>query len=398
MEKENTDLSWFRKLQKNSWNPEVIISGLTLAFILAFPRDLYEFSAKLIQDWGINYIGGLLTLMYSSFVLNVFKVFLITHLALRFIWTGLLGVSYAFPKGVIDDNLPKTLKGITFGDLNEWTMKLERICSLFFGIPVYLAFIFIPLTLFLLLLLAVYRVFDISFFIVYIIFILSALLLSLAQFFYKKFYKGTPKAKNLMSTLGATYVSNIGKWKFQLYQLLIILIAVPFVVKDTQNFTMFFQEVGLNESQLEWPKKSWYYEDQRDPSQRFGRVMIPSDITDSDYLRLQIAYYGEDEKYLQLLNGPFSTTLDTLGWQELSIAPDLYRISIDDSVYQMPKWNNVILDQSNQRVYETHIPIADLPSGPHEIMVEKLVMRMAFFTETTPVLRKKWAKVGFFKE
>jgi hypothetical protein len=37
MEKENMDLSWFKKLQKNSWNPEVIISGLTLAFILAFP-------------------------------------------------------------------------------------------------------------------------------------------------------------------------------------------------------------------------------------------------------------------------------------------------------------------------------------------------------------------------
>jgi hypothetical protein len=398
MEKETSDLSWFKKLQKNSWNPEVIISGLTLAFILAFPRDLYEFAAKIIQDWGVNYIGGLLTLMYSSFLLNVFTIFLITHLALRFIWTGLLGVSYAFPQGVIDENLPKTLKGITFGDLNEWTMKLERICSLFFGIPVYLAFIFIPITLFLLLLLAVYRIFDISFFIVYLIFMFSLFGIALTQFFYKKFYKGTPKARNLFSTMGATYISNLGKWKFQVYQILIMMIAIPLVMKDTQNFTMFFQEVSLNDNQLAWPQKNWYFEDQRDPSLRFGRILLPSDKVSGDHLPLRVAYYGEDEKYLELLNGPFSTTLDTLSWQKLSIAPDLYRISIDDSVYQISTWNNVVLDKSNQRVYETYIPIADLSDGFHEINVEKLVMRMEFFSDTEPKLRKNWANVVFFKE
>ena len=398
MEKENIDISWFKKLQKNSWNPEVIISGLTLAFILAFPKDLYEFAAKIIQDWGVNYIGGLLTLMYSSFLLNVFTIFLITHLALRFIWTGLLGVSYAFPQGVIDENLPNMLKGITFGDLNEWTMKLERICSLFFGIPVYLAFIFIPITLFLLLLLAVYRIFDISFFLVYIIFMLSILSLTLIQFFYKKFKKGTPKAQNLFSTMGATYSSNLGKWKFQVYQLLILLIAVPLVIKDTQNFTLFFQETSLNENQLAWPQKNWYFEDQRDPSLRFGRILLPSDKISGDHLPLWVAYYGEDEKYLELLNGPFSTTLDTLSWQKLSIAPDLYRISIDDSVYQISNWNQVILSQSNQRVYETRIPIADLSSGFHEINVDKLLMRMDFFSDTEPRLRKNWANVVFFKE
>ena len=392
------DLSWFKKLQKNSWNPEVIISGLTLAFILAFPRDLYEFAAKIIQDWGVNYIGGLLTLMYSSFLLNVFTIFLITHLALRFVWTGLLGVSYAFPKGVIDENLPNMLKGITFGDLNEWTMKLERICSMFFGIPVYLAFIFIPITLFLLLLLAVYRIFDISFFLVYIIFMLSMLSLAMLQFFYKKFKKGTPKAQNLFSTMGATYTSNLGKWKFQVYQLLIILVAIPLVIKDTKNFTLFFQEVSLNENQLAWPQKNWYFEDQRDPSLRFGRILLPSDKVSGDHLPLRIAYYGEDEKYLELLNGPFSTTLDTLSWQKLSIAPDLYRISIDDSVYQISNWNQVILSQSNQRVYETRIPIADLSSGFHEINVDKLLMRMDFFSDTEPRLRKNWANVVFFKE
>lgn len=398
MEKENIDISWFKKLQKNSWNPEVIISGLTLAFILAFPKDLYEFAAKIIQDWGVNYIGGLLTLMYSSFLLNVFTIFLITHLALRFIWTGLLGVSYAFPQGVIDENLPNMLKGITFGDLNEWTMKLERICSLFFGIPVYLAFIFIPITLFLLLLLAVYRIFDISFFLVYIIFMLSILSLTLIQFFYKKFKKGTPKAQNLFSTMGATYSSNLGKWKFQVYQLLILLIAVPLVIKDTQNFTLFFQETSLNENQLAWPQKNWYFEDQRDPSLRFGRILLPSDKISGDHLPLWVAYYGEDQKYLELLNGPFSTTLDTLSWQKLSIAPDLYRISIDDSVYQISNWNQVILSQSNQRVYETRIPIADLSSGFHEINVDKLLMRMDFFSDTEPRLRKNWANVVFFKE
>jgi hypothetical protein len=222
--------------------------------------------------------------------------------------------------------------------------------------------------------------------------------IALTQFFYKKFYKGTPKARNLFSTMGATYISNLGKWKFQVYQILIMLIAIPLVMKDTQNFTMFFQEVSLNDNQLAWPQKNWYFEDQRDPSLRFGRILLPSDKISGDHLPLRVAYYGEDEKYLELLNGHFSTTLDTLNWHKLSIVPDLYRISIDDSVYQIPNWNQVILNQSNQLVYETQIPIADLSNGFHEIKVEKLVMMMDFFSDTEPRLRKNWANVVFFKE
>lgn len=58
----------------------------------------------------------------------------------------------------------------------------------------------------------------------------------------------------------------------------------------------------------------------------------------------------------------------------------------------------MILSQSNQRVYETRIPIADLSSGFHEINVDKLAMRMDFFSDTEPKLRKNWANVVFFKE
>ncbi|MCH7413409.1 hypothetical protein MM213_07935 [Belliella sp. R4-6] len=396
MKENSNELGWFRKLQKNSWNPEVIISGFALAFILVFPKSLYEFAAKMIQDWGVNYLGGLLVLIYSSFLLNVFKIFLITHLALRFVWTGMLGVSYAFPEGVINERLPSYVKGFEFGNLKDYTLKLERICSLFFGIPTYLAFIFIPITLYLGVLITIYKLLDLSFFMFYILFMVSILLFVIYGLVISKLKKNV-KAKNLFSTLGAVYQSNLGNLRFNFVQLLIFLVTIPFIIHDTRDFTLFFHEVSLTEEQVDWPDKSWYIENQRDADSRFGRILIPSESIEGDFLKLNIAYYGEDLNYLKELNGDFKMTLDTLSWHSLSVPTDLYRISIDDSVYSELVWKNVIKAGSNQKAYESYVNIGDLQPGLHTIRLEKLAMRMEFFTDSEPKLRKDWAVFDFFK-
>ena len=108
--KKNQDLTWLEHLQKNSWEPEVIISGITLAVLFIIPSKLFDFSVILIQDYGLEAIPGKLVLVYATLVVTVFKIFLVIHLIMRFIWAGMLGITYAFPQGVIKENLLKTPK------------------------------------------------------------------------------------------------------------------------------------------------------------------------------------------------------------------------------------------------------------------------------------------------
>ena len=180
-------------------------------------------------------------------------------------------------------------------------------------------------------------------------------------------------------------------------QLFIFLVTIPFIIHDTRNFTLFFHEVSLTEEQVNWPDKSWYVEDQRAADSRFGRVLIPSESIEGDFLKLNIAYYGEDLSYVKQLNGDFKVVFDTLAWRELSVPTDLYRLSIDDSVYNEIEWKNIIKAGSGQKAYESYVNIGNLQPGLHTIRLEKLAMRMEFFTDSEPKLRKDWAVFDFFK-
>ncbi|WP_373395991.1 hypothetical protein V8V91_15465 [Algoriphagus halophilus] len=120
IEKKQEELSWLENLQRNSWEPEVIISGITLAFLFAFPSQLFEFAAYLIQDLGTGFLPAILILIYSSTIISVFKIFFVVHLILRFVWAGLLGLSYAFPEGVIEKTYLSLGKVINIKNRMKW--------------------------------------------------------------------------------------------------------------------------------------------------------------------------------------------------------------------------------------------------------------------------------------
>ena len=63
------DLTWLENLQRNSWEPEIIITGLILAFLFIFPAKIYEFSAYLVQDLGAGFLLSTLVLFYLSYFL-----------------------------------------------------------------------------------------------------------------------------------------------------------------------------------------------------------------------------------------------------------------------------------------------------------------------------------------
>lgn len=391
---------WLKSLQENSWEPEIIISGLSLAFIFAFPAALYDFAAYTIQEAGLHFLAGFLTLIYLSGVVNVFKIFFIVHLALRFAWVGAIGASYAFPKGVNEDALFNYSKGYKYVNINTHILKLERICSMAFGFPLMLALIFIPITVILVLLIGIYKLFDLPFFSVYLIFMLLLVLMVVISVRTKKSNLKEKSAKALSGTLAALYTSNLGKWKMNGYLFGIMLLATPFVVQDTKGFLNFFSDTTKIDKEESWNKleniastESLFLS-----KDRFARIKLSKYQNKQDIYAIYLAHYEEDFKHIEQLNTHFLDSLNHINWPTLEQQIDLYRVVLNDSILPIEHWLSVKMPNSQQKAYKAMLDLSWLPKDEIiEVRVEKVLVNRFLYEKGTFKHRKNWDSIQLFK-
>lgn len=393
------EIKWLEEQQQNSWNPEIIISGLSLAFILAFPNSIYSFVVFMIQEWGMDFFAAMLVLAYLLILVNLFKVFLITHLALRFAWASLLGISYAFPKGIEQDKLFEHQRLDNYLSPQQMVLKLERICSMAFGIPLNMALIFIPLSIYLALLTGLQIFFGLDFFVLYLIFMLSILGFAVLGLVAKKM-KIKLNGNSYLYSISALYTSNLGKWRYNIIVLSLFCFTIPLMISDARDLFQYFNATNLSDNFLEWQREDWCYDDQRDRADRFSRILFPAYEVNNNELNIYVAHYEEDSKLVQKLNDKFKVTLDTLNWGTPKENKDLYRIYVNDSLVTTTcEWQKVMMPYSHQKAYKTCIGLDSLGKGVHELRVEKLIILMPFmFRESEPRLRKNWAKARFYKK
>jgi hypothetical protein len=389
---------WLDDQQKHSWEPEVIISGIALAFIFAFPAQIFDFGVRLIQDYGLNYVGALLVLLYLSYVINIFKIFLIVHLCLRFAWAGLLGLSYAFPHGAINEKLFKNARHFAYAKPADMALKMERACSMAFAFPLMLSIMFIGITLYLGALLLIYKAFALNFFAIYLIFLGSAILVAVWGVADKRSKLKTWLATSFYGSIQAIYQSNLGKWSLFGYLFFILGLAIPLVTADLQGLSLFYNSANLSDERWDWPDKSWFFENHLAPGERFPRVMLASDQVSGGSVLLSLAYYAEDEDRAAIINQDHPSALDTLGWPALHGPTDLYRFYLNDSLVALTGWIPARLPGSGQRAYQSLLDVSSLPIGQHELQVEKLVLWENLFNSGTEAWRRKnWTRLVFVK-
>jgi hypothetical protein len=143
-------------LQRNSWEPKVIISGITLAFLFIFSSKIYEFCAYLNQDVGVGSTFSSLLVFYLTGIVSIFKIFFVVHLCLRSIWTGLLVLSYAFPEGAINKKLLKVPRTYNYQKPSHMVLRMEKICVVTFAFPISIVITFLFFTFYLGLLISIY--------------------------------------------------------------------------------------------------------------------------------------------------------------------------------------------------------------------------------------------------
>jgi hypothetical protein len=346
---------------------------------------------------GILFSG--LLIFYLTGIISVFKIFFVVHLCLRFIWTGLFGLSYAFPQGVINERLFKIAQTYNYQKPADMVLRLEKICSMTFAYPISLVITFLILTIYLALLIGVYVWLDLTLFVIYLV-LMGSLLVFVGLVFAKSKSKfKTWYVQSMVSSINAIYQSNLGKWFSIGYSILIMALAAPVIISDITDFSLFANERGLNDFEQEWPAKNHHYMDQHDPAKRFPRGFIPKEEISDNFLRVGIARYVDDHQVIEDLNRNFKVTLDSLGWEKIEISADLHRVYINDSLIQIDKWAKNRLAISGQKAYQAGIDISNLKNGIHEIRIEKLLLVYGFlYNEPEIRLRKDWSVFTFVKK
>jgi hypothetical protein len=396
--KKQQDMTWLEHLQKNSWEPEVIISGISLAFLFVIPSRLFDFAVILIQDYGLELTPAMLVLVYFSVIISMFKIFLVTHLVLRFVWAGMLGITYAFPDGIVKEKLFKYSQSMEYNAPQYYLLKLERWCSMLYGAPIGVAIPIFSISLYLIVLIGIYLVFNLDFQIVYLIFMLSMVGLMAAAFFGSKSKVKNSIGKSFSGMVGAIYQSNLGKWFFVSVSLGMLVLSLPFIVQDLSGFPAYYSSTNVGNSDYEWPDDRGYFEEYNPDRKRFARMWTPSKNIAGDVLNLYLVRYEREENSIPKMNSLLQEN-DTIGWQKVETLVDQYRIFINDSLVNSKKWVKVRAGHAGQMALLGQIPIDHLATGIHELRLEKLVYKPPFLGSGNELIhRKKWARLEFIKE
>jgi hypothetical protein len=138
---ERKSQSWLERVQEQSWEPEILISGIILFGLFQIPPYIEQAMFYLENYSHLIFSGGTVDEGLGALLLTA-NIWLIigftTHLIGRSIWVAFVGMSYVYKDGIILSNLKyqeNFKKAIAKNsDYKLLILRLERFCSRIFAI------------------------------------------------------------------------------------------------------------------------------------------------------------------------------------------------------------------------------------------------------------------------
>ena len=141
---------WLNKLQRESWQLELLISGFAIFLMLGALQALREMKRGLVvAKYGMDEWGELLDIGYVILVGACFFILinLVVHVLLRGLWISTIGLRYV--SGDIDyaslrfaDKFDRFLQK-RIGSFDRYILKLENVCSIVFAFTFLLVFMLV---------------------------------------------------------------------------------------------------------------------------------------------------------------------------------------------------------------------------------------------------------------
>lgn len=379
-EKQTPD--WLIEIQNRSWEPEIIISGITLTFVFLLPTHLYNMFAALIQDHGAWDILGRMQYNICLMLLTGLKMILIVHLVLRGFWVGYVGLSYVFPHGVKPDNLPRGVRADQFERPEVFVIRIERVCSLLFSMVfTSLLFVigffamFVPITLLFLTPLDPVQIKNIALF---VIVPLGGLGIPILTLLLTTVWKDSWLTRKLgafgLDQSLSIYMSNLGRLRTGLIYGLFFALIVAFTWNHMDDFSF------RNRSPVEPMTRpgiialqAEHYEHLRDDRLRVQRATLDQYRQEAGGMRLFVARYMQDKYTITKLKDSLELREKagvTGALKDLWIQ-DVHEVWIDDRRLSGLKWIYTRHPETGQWGFETMVPLHDVTPGDHQLKIRK---------------------------
>lgn len=411
---------WLRRVQEQSWEPEVLISGIVLLILTRVPEAIDQLSMFLkTQSLWIFYSSNLAHNLSAFMKLAIYWLIfgLAIHLILRSVWVSLVGLSYVFPKGINNDRLnykgafQKTIENIP--SFPKQIEKLERACSMAYAITFLMFMITIGFFIAISsigLILVIWMAVDYENFMTVlnkvdtylnVVFALLAIPY-IIDFLTVGALKRMPYINRIYRpiyvflgaiTLAPIYrpvyyglVSNIKKRWVIIALVGYCMISAYFYPKilsdDFGSHEMVYKTVGTS-------SYVGYYEDNgKDNISRWAH--IPTDQVDGQSLRLFVVHSSGLEDSIRVSCSAMDFDSVGQGVSEIDMAcmSLFYRVAIDEDTLPETRWWFRDDDQFNQVGLITWLDLSAYPAGIHELHVlhhhksgPREVARIPFFKD-----------------
>ena len=442
-------LTLLEKLQQDSWQLELLISGFVIFLLLGAWEPLRELQID------TNYLSYSIqrsytlevpvTILFLGWIFLLFNLFL--HVLLRGLWISTLGLRYV--SGDIDYNsLGYSTRFAAYlrkriGTFDRYIERLENLCSVIFAFTFLIIFVFISMGLFILFIgltangMSIIKDYLVNdgdnglrwFAIPPFIFLLFGLIYFIdfltLGFFKKKrwMYKWYIPIYKFMSVITLSFLyrpmyynlidNKFGRWiGFLLVPYILLILVITSFNFETHPF---FPEDGSD--------KLLFYKDYYDNLIEEGHLILDPTIPDpyvkNDYLELFIPYLPtrvdsviaricpgfEPMKRTRLKTGIVIVNNDDLSDEQIEAKADssfncltqAYQIIINDSTYQNLSFYLYEHSNNNVRGLKSVIDIQQLPRGEHHLKVQR--RRYKRRKEMPDSLYwRDWAFIPFWKE
>ncbi len=410
----NEQPKWLTDIQNHSWNPELLISGLSIVFIFSISDEINNYGITLIQNYGLNPILVFFAAIYVALTFIALKWTFSIHLLLRGVWVSLVGLNYVFPGGINFEKLPKINRQPyvkdDLGDPVGRILTMEKICSSIFGI----AFTIVGLSAYIVtffLIAFLFDYFDISYiitlFVILGFMIFSSIVNPLDYYlsrtlkksyipFLARCYKFLAKVFRpfFFRESLLTYQSNLKPIVFLPFLGSLIFLFALQSGASIAPIARFTSEIVPKLSFLPSSKferseilrfENNSYQDRLEKGIVY-KSSIPSFNVEGDFLELFIVDYDWDQmtfENLELNEGNSYFTIDTL--------IDVY---LNDSLQSLQPWRKTSNQITGQTGWINFIDLDGIENGQCNLKIDKIVWN---FEKREPELYKGWIVIPFWK-
>lgn len=437
LQKSTNNPEWLLSVEQNSWQIEIFISGGLLITLYHLPSHINEWMSEVVNDTLLT-TGIILIFLMALIITKALLIGFATNLLLRSMWLASLGVHFAFPDGINEDdidyheNVKKWLS--PHEGPHQKVLMLEKWSSLSYSLSIILT---IYSTGAMLIVLACYfllfepflppeiydnKWFGYSFLALIILFSFGVV----DHFLFRKFRDSSGKSliyyrfTNWLSFINLTKIfkyewlvltSHINRWKLYLICFIYFGFALALSLNDItwDNLSIDIQNpldhrdytsieqvaIGIqNKEYLEHYKEGEYINNAIIPSEvvktSFLPVFLPYDQWYDYGLKNSLAHYDAQWEP-DYSDRTFNNTENYYATQRSF--NDIHKLSLDLEIIDSLRWYMREHPQSGQLGFHTMVDIDSLDRGGHTLRVYYLQRQDSIELDTI-LLRR----IPFWKE